>query len=853
MSTVQTGRIRTAIPARLDRLPWSRFHWLVVIGLGTVWILDGLEVTIVGAIASRLTSDGSGISISSSQVGTAGAIYVVGACLGALFFGQLTDRFGRKKLFMITLALYMAATAATAFAFVPWYFFLCRFFTGAGIGGEYAAINSAIDELIPARARGRVDLAINGSFWVGSIIASAVSIVFLDTSIFAKDFGWRLEFAVGVVLAFGILLVRRHVPESPRWLFIHGREEEAESIVDGIEHDVETDTGQQLDTPEKTIEVRQRKTISFREIGHVAFTAYPKRAVLGFCLFVGQAFIYNGVTFNLGSLFTTFFGVASATVPVFIIIYGIGNFLGPLTLGRLFDTVGRKPMIAGTYLGSALVTVPMAILFANGAIGKWAFEAFVFVVFFLASAGASAAYLTVSEVFPMETRALAIAFFYAIGTAVGGISGPLLFGHLIGSGVRGQVELAFFIGAAVMAVGGIAEIFLGVPAERTQLEDVAKPLTAEEAESDSSGAGDQAAGDDKQRPGRPEALDAHREAEEERARAAEHRAAAHELRARTAQGNGSALERAEIEERLGEIADLHALALDERAAAREQSVDAESSDGAARERTRAAEQRAINYDQRAHALGAGDEIEARRYEELAQAAGERARAREQRASAAQSHTDANNGERPADVARARARMHESWAAMHEARGRAHESRAQGNDESAEVHEQDSRRYEERALAAEELVQAAEHRTTAEETERTREQAADLRRQRAEGDERERRQHELDERIRARLARRQARDRQGLRRFRPGPPVRAVPAWMAASSFDDTTDLDREIEAISRALDEHGPTRRDDLARLVGSRYWGPGRFRAALRETLAEGRARQLSRSTFGPPDRNTQ
>ena len=350
-TAVQTGTIRTAIPARLDRLPWSRFHWLVVVGLGTVWILDGLEVTIVGAIASRLTEHGSGIAISTSQIGTAGALYVTGACVGALFFGQLTDRFGRKKLFMITLGVYITATAATAFAFAPWYFFLCRFFTGAGIGGEYAAINSAIDELIPARVRGRVDLAINGSFWVGSIIASAVSILFLSTAIFATDLGWRLEFGVGVVLAFGILLVRRHVPESPRWLFIHGREEEAERIVDGIEHDIEKTTSRPLETPRKTIEVRQRKAISFREIGRVAFGAYPKRAVLGFCLFVGQAFIYNGITFNLGSLFTTFFGVAAATVPVFLIIYAIGNFLGPLTLGRLFDTVGRKPMIAGDLLG----------------------------------------------------------------------------------------------------------------------------------------------------------------------------------------------------------------------------------------------------------------------------------------------------------------------------------------------------------------------------------------------------------------------------------------------------------------------------------------------------------------------
>jgi len=526
MSTgIQASTIRTAIPARLDRLPWSRFHMLVVVGLGTVWILDGLEVTIVGAIASRLTEHGSGIAISTSEIGTAGALYVTGACLGALFFGQLTDRFGRKKLFMITLGLYIVATGATAFAFAPWYFFCCRFLTGAGIGGEYAAINSAIDELIPARMRGRVDLGINGSFWVGSIIASAVSILFLSTAIFAKDFGWRLEFAVGVVLAFGILLVRRHVPESPRWLFIHGHEQEAEQIVDGIERDVEDATGRRLETPTKTIEVRQRTAISLGEIARVAFGTYPKRAVLGLCLFVGQAFIYNGITFNLGSLFTTFFGVASAAVPLFLIIYGVGNFLGPLTLGRLFDTVGRKPMIAGTYLGSALVTVPMAILFVNGAIGRWEFEAFVFVVFFLASAGASAAYLTVSEVFPMETRALAIAFFYAVGTAAGGISGPLLFSKMIGSGQRGQVELAFFIGAAVMAIGGIAELVLGVHAEGAQLEDIAKPLSVRQAEGGAPVTGRESKEAEEQaRLGRREAVRTRRDAEEARARAAEHRA-----------------------------------------------------------------------------------------------------------------------------------------------------------------------------------------------------------------------------------------------------------------------------------------------------------------------------------------
>ncbi|HZE03838.1 MAG TPA: MFS transporter, partial [Solirubrobacteraceae bacterium] len=640
-ATVQTGTIETNLPARLDRLPWSRFHWLVVVGLGTVWILDGLEVTIVGSIGGRLTESGSGINLGASQIGLAGAIYVIGACLGALFFGQLTDRFGRKKLFMITLAVYIAATAATAFSFAAWYFFVVRFFTGAGIGGEYAAINSAIDELIPARARGRVDLTINGSYWIGSVIASALAILFLDKSIFPADLGWRLEFGVGVVLAFGILIVRRHVPESPRWLFIHGQEEEAEAIVARIESDVEEETGQELETPDKTITVRQRTSIPFREIAQVAFKTYPKRAILGLALFIGQAFIYNGITFNLGTLFTTFYGVSSSFVPVFVIIYGIGNFLGPLLLGRLFDTVGRKPMITSMYLGSALLTVPMAILFTGGTLGQWEFEAFVFVVFFLASAGASAAYLTVSEIFPMETRALAIAFFYAVGTGVGGAIGPLLFGNLINSGLRSQVEIAFFIGAAVMAIGGIAEILFGVRAEQAQLEDIAAPLTADEAEQE----GEPEQGEEETEqdgvsdellaPERRQSLGWRRQAEEARAWAAEHRARAHEVRFESDGGNGQSQDRVGIEEALSEIADLQGRALDERAYAEEARARAADSDepherDCALELAEAAEQRATAQDEHAAALGAEDSAEAERHEALAAAATERARAHQHR-------------------------------------------------------------------------------------------------------------------------------------------------------------------------------------------------------------------------------
>jgi MFS family permease len=478
----QTGVIETNIPGRLDRLPWARFHWLVVIGLGTVWILDGLEVTIVGSIAARLTEKGSGISLTAGSIGTAAAIYVAGACVGALLFGQLTDRFGRKKLFIITLGVYIVATTATAFAWTPWYFYLCRFVTGAGIGGEYSAINSAIDELIPARVRGRVDLMINGSYWVGSALGSAAALFFLS-DVFAKDVGWRVAFGVGALLGLTIMVVRRNVPESPRWLFIHGQDEEAERIVRSIEEGIERDTGQTLEDVDDTIRVRQREVIPFRSIGTTAFKLYPKRAILGIALFVGQAFLYNGVTVNLGDLFSTFYGVSSGFVPVFLIVFAVGNFLGPLLLGRLFDTVGRIPMISGTYLGSAVLAAALAILFATHSLSNaWAFEGMIFATFFLASAGASAAYLTVSEVFPMETRALAIAFFYAVGTGLGGIVGPLLFGHLIATHDRNLVMVAFLIGAAVMAIGGIAELFLGVRAENAPLEDIAKPLTAEEAE-----------------------------------------------------------------------------------------------------------------------------------------------------------------------------------------------------------------------------------------------------------------------------------------------------------------------------------------------------------------------------------
>ncbi|MFF7879312.1 MFS transporter [Streptomyces sp. NPDC007896] len=474
------GRVTTAVPARLDRLPWSRWHWTVVIGLGTVWILDGLEVTVVGNIAGRLSEPGSGLPITSAQVtGTAAALYVAGACVGALFFGRLTDRFGRRKLFMVTLAVYLGATALTAVSFEPWWFFTFRFLTGFGIGGEYAAINSAIDELIPSQYRGRVDLIINGSFWLGAIGGSLLSIVALDTDLFPANIGWRLTFALGVVLGLVILLVRRNVPESPRWLLIHGRQEEAEQLVDSVEERVRADLGgRELPPPAGEITIHQRKSIGFLTIARTVFATYRKRAALGLSLFIGQAFLYNAITFGFGAILTKFYDVPAGATGYYFAVIAFGNFLGPLLLGKLFDTVGRRPMISSTYLLSGLLLFGTAWLFGRGSLSAVTLTACWCVALFFASAGASSAYLTVSEIFPMETRAMAIAFFYAIGTAAGGISGPLVFANLTQSGVVGDTVLAFQIGAGLMCAAGLVAAFLAVKAERRSLEDIATPLSA---------------------------------------------------------------------------------------------------------------------------------------------------------------------------------------------------------------------------------------------------------------------------------------------------------------------------------------------------------------------------------------
>ncbi len=478
--TVQTGTIETDIPARLDRLPWSRFHWMIVIGLGTAWILDGLEVNVVGSISSRLSEHGAGVGLTAGDVsGWAASLYIAGACLGAIIFGQLTDRFGRKRLFMITLSIYLLGTLLTAVSFVPGWFFLVRFLTGMGIGGEYSAINSAIDELIPAHHRGRVDVSINGSYWLGGMGGSLLAVLMLNTSIFPTDLGWRLSFVLGAVIGLAVLLVRRNVPESPRWLFIHGREQEAEEVVKGIERRVQEQTGERLPEPEgEPMVVHQRRTIPLRMVVRSVVSLYPKRTVLGLALFIGQAFLYNSLLFGFGNLLSLYFHTPSGNTPYYLVVFAAGNFAGALLLSPLFDIVGRKPMIAGTYILAGALLIVTGLLFKEHQLDATTFTACCCVVFFFASAGASAAYLTVSEIFPMETRAMCIAVFYAVGTGIGGVIGPQVFSRMINTDSYEQVFLALGLGAVMMILGGVAELLFGVKAERRSLESIAKPLTA---------------------------------------------------------------------------------------------------------------------------------------------------------------------------------------------------------------------------------------------------------------------------------------------------------------------------------------------------------------------------------------
>jgi MFS family permease len=464
------SEIRSDIPARLDRLPWSGWHWRVVIALGVSWLLDGLEVTVVGSLGPALQRPDT-LGLTAGEIGWAASAYIAGAVCGALVFGRLADRLGRKRMFLATLIVYLAATVATAFSWDILSFACCRFVTGFGIGGEYAAINSAIDELIPARLRGMVDLAINGTFWIGAALGAGLSIVLLHPGFIGPGWGWRIAFGLGAILSFAILLVRRHVPESPRWLLTHGRVEEAEAVIREIERQIGVS-----DTGHKSLSMRALRTVSWREVIHVLLVRHRRRAVLGLTLMASQAFFYNAIFFTYALMLTRFYGIAEERVGYYIFPFALGNFLGPLLLGRLFDTVGRRTMIALTYSVSGLLLIATAYAFsrewlsATGQTLCWS------VIFFIASAAASSAYLTVSEVFPLEMRAISISLFYALGTALGGFVGPPFYGAMIEGGSRDGLFAAYALAGALMCAAAWVAWKLGVDAERRPLEEVCAPL-----------------------------------------------------------------------------------------------------------------------------------------------------------------------------------------------------------------------------------------------------------------------------------------------------------------------------------------------------------------------------------------
>ncbi|WP_438346356.1 MFS transporter [Methylorubrum populi] len=469
--------IDTDISARLDRLPFGRFHTLVIVALGITWVLDGLEVTLAGALVGALRK--APMSFTEFDVGLAASSYLIGAVTGAVGFGWLTDRIGRKKLFFITLALYLMATAATGLSWNIWSFCLFRFLTGAGIGGEYTAINSTIQELIPARVRGWTDLVINGSFWIGAALGSFLSIALLRPEWIDPAWGWRIAFFVGGGIGLVILLLRTWIPESPRWLVTHGYAAEADRVVTGIEKRF-TDEGITLPPPDasRRLRLKIRSHTPLAEVAQAMFVTSRRQTVVGLALMIAQAFFYNALFFTYALVLERFYDVPGGDVGWYLLPFALGSFLGPLLLGRLFDTVGRRPMIAATYGISAVLLAVVGLVFRADLLGPWGQTMAWMGVFFFASAAASSAYLTVAETFPLEIRALAIAAFYAIGTGIGGVSGPLLFGTLVETGSRDLVLVGYLIGAALMAVAAVVGAIWGTAAEGKSLEDVSKPLAA---------------------------------------------------------------------------------------------------------------------------------------------------------------------------------------------------------------------------------------------------------------------------------------------------------------------------------------------------------------------------------------
>ena len=467
--------IETDIPSRLDSLRWSGFHTRVVLALGITWILDGLEVTLAGALSGAL-KESPRLQFTNFDVGFSNSAYLAGAVLGALGFGWLTDRVGRKKLFFITLALYLTATAATALSWNLASYALFRFLTGAGIGGEYTAINSTIQELVPARYRGWTDLVINGSFWIGAAMGATSAIILLDPHLIGPDLGWRLAYLTGACLGLVVFVMRMWIPESPRWLMIHGRPEQAEAIVSDIETSV---LGKAQDPSRQAwpkIKLRMRDHTPLREVAHTLFLTHRRRSLVGLVLMIAQAFFYNAIFFTFALILTDFYGIASNQVGWYILPFAAGNFLGPLLLGRLFDTLGRRVMITLTYGVSGILLALSGYLFAIGVLSAQSQTIAWMVIFFFASPAASAAYLTVSETFPLEVRALAIALFYAVGTGIGGVAGPALFGALIDTGSRSSVFAGYLLGAGLMVAAAVVAWRYAIAAERQPLESVARPL-----------------------------------------------------------------------------------------------------------------------------------------------------------------------------------------------------------------------------------------------------------------------------------------------------------------------------------------------------------------------------------------
>jgi len=479
-ATVRTDSasiVETDLPSRLDRLPWGRFHSLIVVALGVTWLLDGLEVTLAGSVASALKSSAV-LRFSNADVGLAGSAYIAGAVLGALGFGWLTDRLGRRKLFFITLALYLAATAATAFSWNLTSFLVFRFLTGAGIGGEYTAINSTIQEFTPARVRGHTDLAINGTFWIGAALGAVGSLVMLDPHLLPGVWGWRACFFIGAALALAILPMRVWIPESPRWLLTHGEEKQAREIVEGIEARFRADNHTLADDTLTRLRLRAREHTTLREVFHTLFMVHRRRALVGLSLMTAQAFFYNAIFFTYALVLTDFYHVPGDHIGWYILPFALGNFAGPLLIGRLFDVIGRRKMIAATYAISALLLTVSGYLFEQELLTVTTQTIAWMVIFFFASAAASSAYLTVSESFPLEIRALAIAVFYAFGTALGGIAGPAFFGRLIDTQQRSEVFSGYLVGSALMLAAAVIAGIWGVDAERRSLETVAAPLSA---------------------------------------------------------------------------------------------------------------------------------------------------------------------------------------------------------------------------------------------------------------------------------------------------------------------------------------------------------------------------------------